>query len=229
MIKFVIYSNRVKVFDYGRVMTVNAEKEPTVEELKTIIEFQEKEIEHYQKRIARLKERINMLQEGHKHEAEIKKKGRPSISDQMKFRILQLRNDGLTMRQISEKVGVSLGGVSKVIKSFEQAYDYKLYLMDDDKLCTEIFVNEKCRKIKIINHTDNLLWRAFGCLEEPTWEDYEYFLESRCFPRTRDRQKYILRDLGLVYYDPLSIIKVTQGRMAEDHQWIRLEMGGDLK
>lgn len=210
-------------------MTVNAEKEPTVEELKTIIEFQEKEIEHYQKRIARLKERINMLQEGQKHEGEIKKKGRPTISDQMKFRILQLRNDGLTMRQISEKVGVSLGGVSKVIKSFEQVYDYKLYLMDDDKLCTEIFVNEKCRKIKIINHTDNLLWRAFGCIEEPTWEDYEYFLESRCFPKTRDRQKYILRDLGLVYYDPLSIIKVTEGRMAEDHQWIKLEMGGDLK
>lgn len=229
MVKSLIYSNKVQVFEYGRMMSVKTEKELTVEELKAIIEFQKKEIEHYQKRIAGLKERINMLQTAQKRDPEVRKKGRPSISDQTKFRILQLRNDGLTMRQISEKVGISLGGVNKIIKSFEQVYDYKMDLMDDDKLCTEIFVNEKCRKIKIINHTDNLLWRAFGCIEEPTWEDYKYFLESRCFPRTRDRQKYILRDLGLVYYDPLSIIKVTQGRMAEDHQWIKLEMGGDLK
>ena len=208
---------------------MKTEKEPTVEELKRIIEFQKEEIEHYQKRIARLKESMSELQQQRRSEPEVKKRGRPAISDQTKFQILQLRNDGLTMRQIAEKTGVSLGCVGKIVKSFEKTYDYKLTLMDDDRLCTEIFVNEKCRQIKIINHTDHLLWRAFGCIEEPTWEDYEYFLESRCFPRTRDHQKDILRDLGLACYDPLSIIKVTEGRMAEDHQWIKLEMEGEIK
>ena len=54
-------------------------------------------------------------------------------------------------------------------------------------------------------------------------EDFEYFLESRCFPRGRDYMKDILRDMGLDSYDPLAIIEKTKGRMAEDKQWIRLK------
>ena len=50
----------------------------------------------------------------------------------------------------------------------------------------------------------------------------EYFLESRCFPKSRAMLKSILRELGLDSYDPLAIIEKTQGRMAEDKQWIHL-------
>lgn len=35
--------------------------------------------------------------------------------------------------------------------------------------------------------------------------------------------KLILRDLELPFYDPLMIIEKTEGRMAEDHFWIRIE------
>ena len=48
------------------------------------------------------------------------------------------------------------------------------------------------------------------------------FLEERCFPRTRGHMRLILEDLGLDFYDPLSIIEKTQGRMAEDFQWIKI-------
>ena len=62
-----------------------------------------------------------------------------------------------------------------------------------------------------------------GTLKEPTYEDYEAFLESRCFPKSRDKMKLILKDLDLPFYDPLMIIQKTEGRMAEDHFWIRIE------
>lgn len=53
-------------------------------------------------------------------------------------------------------------------------------------------------------------------------EIYVDFLESRCFPKTRDKMKWILRELELPCYDPLLIIEKTKGRMAEDHQWIAI-------
>ena len=67
------------------------------------------------------------------------------------------------------------------------------------------------------------MFRAFGREEHPTFEQYEEFLESRCFPRSRDKMKLILKDLDLPFYDSLMIIEKTQGRMAEDDFWIRIE------
>ncbi len=37
--------------------------------------------------------------------------------------------------------------------------------------------------------------------------------------------KLILADLGLPFYDPFLIIEKTEGRMAEDNYWIRIERG----
>lgn len=95
-----------------------------------------------------------------------------------------------------------------------------LKFMDPKGVCTIIYADFKNRTVKIENKTDDILHRAFGVKENPTWEDFEFFLEDRCFPRTRDKMKLILRDLGLDCYDPLQIIGKTQGRMAEDQQWI---------
>lgn len=52
---------------------------------------------------------------------------------------------------------------------------------------------------------------------------YEEFLESRCFPSSRDKMKLVLKDLELPFYDPLMIIEKTGGRMAEDDFWIQIE------
>lgn len=35
--------------------------------------------------------------------------------------------------------------------------------------------------------------------------------------------KLILRELDLPFYEPLLIIEKTQGRMAEDNFWIKIE------
>ena len=48
------------------------------------------------------------------------------------------------------------------------------------------------------------------------------FLEERCVPRQRDGIQEYLEALGLDEYDPWEIVKHTQGRMAEDQQWIEV-------
>ena len=99
----------------------------------------------------------------------------------------------------------------------------RLYYYNRKDLCTVIDVDEPARKIEIRNYTDHLQFRAFGSIEHPDFRQYEDFLESRCFPRGRDKMKLELRELGLPFYDPFLIIEKTEGRMAEDDFWIRIE------
>ncbi len=105
----------------------------------------------------------------------------------------------------------------------EKRMPLRLYYMHGAKICTIIDVDELKREVKITNYADNIMFRAFGVIEKPTFEDYLEFLESRCFPRTRDKMKLILQDLNLPFYDPFLIIEKTEGRMAEDDFWIRIE------
>ena len=91
------------------------------------------------------------------------------------------------------------------------------------QLCTVIDVDDRERRVEIKNYVSDPLYRAFGVNEHPDYEEYEEFLESRCFPRTRDKMKLILRDLNLPFYDPFLIIEKTGGRMAEDDFWIQIE------
>ena len=84
-------------------------------------------------------------------------------------------------------------------------------------------MDELHKKVKIRNYTQDDLLKAFGVNERPDFKTYEEFLESRCFPRSRDKMKIALEELGLPFYDPLLIVEKTQGRMAEDDFWIRIE------
>lgn len=99
----------------------------------------------------------------------------------------------------------------------------RLRYMYENMLCTVIDVDEASRKVEIHNYVDKPMYRAFGVNTEPTFEDYEEFIESRCFPRQRDKMKLELKRLDLPFYDPIMIIEKTQGRMAEDHFWIEIE------
>ena len=104
-----------------------------------------------------------------------------------------------------------------------------LYMYKND-LCTVIDVDDREETVKIKNYTDNNQFRAFGVITEPTYKDYQDFLEERCFPRTRDKMKIQLEALDLPFYDPMLIVEKTQGRMAEDFFWldIRRKDGQDM-
>lgn len=105
----------------------------------------------------------------------------------------------------------------------EKKLPVRLRYMYNDQLCTIIDVDDPARNVKIKNFVVDPVLRAFGKEEHPSYEDYEAFLESRCFPRTRDKMKIVLRELNLPFYDPFMIIQKTQGRMAEDDFWIQIE------
>ena len=94
-------------------------------------------------------------------------------------------------------------------------------------VCTIIDVDELQKEIEVTNYSDDPLYRAFGAKLAPEYEDYEAFLESRCFPRTRDKMKLQLKELGIPFYDPLMIIEKTRGRMAGDDFWLKVEMTHD--
>ena len=109
------------------------------------------------------------------------------------------------------------------VKIPEKVWTLRIWYMYKQEVCTLIDVNEQEQKVKIKNYTDKVMFRAFGSVENPDYNDYQEFLKSRCFPESRDKMKLILKDLGLPFYDPIMIIEKTEGRMAEDNFWIRIE------
>lgn len=133
-----------------------------------------------------------------------------------------MRQEGATVSQIAEHFGVSRPVVSQYInerpsKDYTMRIDFRL----GKKTCTVIYVDFGQEQIAIQNRTDDLLHRAFGVNEVPTWSDFELFLESRCFPKSRGYAKQIVQGLGLMgSYDPLEIAEATGGRTAEDEMYL---------
>ena len=102
-------------------------------------------------------------------------------------------------------------------------YPIRLKYFHRNTLCTVIDVDEARRRVKIRNYTDNLIFRAFGRNEKPDFSDYEDFLESRCFPRSRDKMKLMLKQFDIPFYDPFLIIEKTEGRLEGDDFHIVIE------
>lgn len=101
-------------------------------------------------------------------------------------------------------------------------YQMRMDYMCKDELCTTILIDFGNQRIAVQNETEDLLHRAFGIKAKPTWEDFEEFLEERCFPKMREHLRLVLEDVGVDSYDPLAIVEKTKGRMAEDLQWIKI-------
>ena len=111
-------------------------------------------------------------------------------------------------------------------KARSQGHDLLiLHFYDGDTLCTKICADQTTRQLAIQNEISDPLSTAFGVNQSPTWEDLQVVLESRCVPRERDGLQYYLEELGLDEYDPLAIIRKTQGRMAEDNCSIKIMEG----
>ena len=83
-----------------------------------------------------------------------------------------------------------------------------LHFYDGEMLCTKICADRTTRRLAIENLVSDPLSTAF-----------------RCIPRQRDGLQYYLAELGLDQYDPLAIIRKTDGRMAEDACWIKIMEG----
>lgn len=139
----------------------------------------------------------------------------------------EMRASGITIQKIADQYGTSRQIASKYLNRVpEPGYTMRMTLMYQNKPCTAIDINFLENKIKIQNYTKDVLHRAFGIKENPTWEDFHIFLQDRCFPKTRGNAKAILSGLGLQDYDPLQIVEKTSGRMAEDDLWLKFQYYG---
>ena len=150
-----------------------------------------------------------------------------SLTPQQQAEMLALHQQGMGATDLAKKYHVSR---QTIYKQLERAQSFssdpnvmlRLNYMNRNELCTTIDVDFKHEKVKIKNYTDKIPLRAFGVVEDPTWEDFQWFLKDRCFPETRAHLKWVLDDTGVPFYDPLMIIEKTQGRMAEDQQWLEV-------
>ena len=127
--------------------------------------------------------------------------------------VLQFDGESITIRR-----AVS-GGYSDFVDT-ARPHGHELLVLhfyDGNALCTKICADRTMRTLAIENHTADVLRTAFGVNQNPTWDDLQELLESRCVPRQRDGLRYYLAELGLEKYEPLEIIRRTEGRMAEDN------------
>ncbi len=133
-------------------------------------------------------------------------------------------SNGATVNMLAKRYNTSRQIITKNINTPPgRDYSLRIQYLYKNKVCTQIDVDFIHEKIKIENRTDDILHRAFGVKENPTWSDFECFLEERCFPRTRCGAKEILNDLNLTSYDPLQIAEKTKGKMADDGMYMKFK------
>lgn len=136
-------------------------------------------------------------------------------------KIQTLLKDGVKIQEIASRFGVSRKSISQYLNQRPEGnYTMRIDYKHGRRVCTVIYVDFLAEQILIQNRTDDLLDRAFGTVETPTWEDFEQFLLSRCFPKSRGHVKPILKNLDISQYDPLAIVEATGGRTAEDDMYL---------
>lgn len=114
-----------------------------------------------------------------------------------------------------------------VFEAKARAAGHKLWRFtyyDADRLCSVVLADEDARTVCVENYVTDLVVTAFGVNLTPTWDDLLEFLEDRCMPRTRAGLRSYLDAIGVDEYDVFAIVQKTGGRMAEDYQWMEVEV-----
>lgn len=146
------------------------------------------------------------------------------FTDKQISEIEKLLEGGMTMVEVAERFGTSRQIIDKYVnRPPEKNYTLRMTYMHGQNPCTIIDVDFMNEKVMIKNRTDDILYRAFGVVENPTWQQFQEFLEDRCFPKTRGNMKAVLKELGIDSYDPLQIVERTRGRTADDNLWLKFK------
>lgn len=136
--------------------------------------------------------------------------------------ICSLIENGMTVNEVAKRFQTSRQVIGKYLnKEPAEGCTLRITYMYQQHPCTIIDVDFLNQRIIVQNKTRDILHRAFGVVENPTWDDFELFLKDRCFPATRGNAKQILEELQLISYDPLQIVEKTRGRTAEDDMWLK--------
>ena len=117
--------------------------------------------------------------------------------------IRRLIEDGMTVNEVAERFQTSRQVIGKYLNEKPaEGYTLRMTYMYQQHPCTIIDVDFLNQRILVQNKTKDMLHRAFGVIENPTWNDFEMFLKERCFPATRGNAKEIFSkvdvDSGLI-------------------------------
>lgn len=146
------------------------------------------------------------------------------FTDKQIKEIEKLLEGGMTMNEVAERFGTSRQIIDKYVnRPPEKNYTLRMTYMHGQNPCTIIDVDFLNERVTIKNRTDDILYRAFGVVENPTWQQFQEFLEDRCFPKTRGNMKAVLKELNIDSYDPLQIVERTRGRTADDNLWLKFK------
>ncbi len=139
---------------------------------------------------------------------------------------LNLDSEKIELGFDGEKITISRHLTFDEFIEHKKNSNHKLKLIkfyNKKKICTKICADFTDETIAVKNYTDNVVKTAFGRNELPSWQDFLSFLDERCVPESRSGIREYLEAIGVDAYDPIKIIEKTQGKMAEDEQWIELE------
>lgn len=144
-----------------------------------------------------------------------------SASQVEEMKEMQAKN--IPQQKIAEHFKTTRQTVAKYLNDETENYNMKIDFMFKTSVCTTIYVDFRHEKINIVNKTDDILHRAFGVNDNPSWQDFLDFVSDRCFSSARGDRKAILRALGIDSYDPIQIIEQTRGKTYEDRQWMKFK------
>ena len=154
-----------------------------------------------------------------KRNAGRKKEFSASQIDEMK----EMQAMNISQQRIAECFNTTRQTVAKYLNYETENYTMKIDYMFKTSVCTTIYVDFLRKKISIVNKTDDILHRAFGVNENPSWQDFLDFVSDRCFSESRGDRKAVLKALGVESFDPIQIIEQTKGKTYEDRQWMRFK------
>ena len=129
--------------------------------------------------VAKLERIATELKTKNPRNAGRKKKFSPADVGAMEKQLAQ----GCTIQQVAEQFGTSRQIVAKYLNpKLPKGCTMRMTYMCGHRPCTLVDVDFLSEKVYVHNRTDDLLHRAFGVVENPTWADFQDFLKSRCFP-----------------------------------------------
>lgn len=151
--------------------------------------------------------------------------GRKKVFSQKQIeKMKQMQAMNIPQQKIAEYFRTSRQTISKYLREpLSDKYSMRIDFMYKTSVCTTILVDFWNEKIKITNKTNDILHRAFGVNENPTWDDFNTFLIDRCFSKSRGDRKAVLKAIGVDSYDPIQIVEQTKGKIYEDNQWMRFK------
>lgn len=135
------------------------------------------------------------------------------------------RNVELSFDGTSIVISPKVTGEAFAAKKLSLGHDVRcLRFFDSSELCSIIYADFTEQKVMVENQAVQPVKTAFGRNLLPTWDDFNHFLQERCIPRERAGLREYLEAIGIDEYDPLRIIQKTAGKMAEDQQWLEIEV-----